>query len=269
MIPGKIVIAVAVCASLTACANFDVGQRAGYLVRQRVIVEERGYPVAGPAVRIPAGHMPPPGTCRVWYPDRPPGHQPPPGGCGELRHHVPPGAVLLGRPGVAAPSSIEPPGFAERPDATPPPAGARAPLAELSTDRRKPVARSEDPPAARRAADHALKMVGKPYRFGGSSPSAGFDCSGLVQFSFSQAGVSLPRTTAQQRYASRLIRPSNLRRGDLLFFERDGEKNSHVAMYVGNGYFVHAPSSGKRVRTDRLDSPYWRSHLSEVRRVQA
>ena len=121
--------------------------------------------------------------------------------------------------------------------------------------------------AAQRAAAYAVRMVGVPYRHGGASPSTGFDCSGLVQFSYRQAGVSIPRTTAQQRRASRLIRVSNLRRGDLLFFHQAGKGNSHVAMYIGDGYFVHAPSSGKHVRTDRLDSPYWRRHLSEVRRI--
>lgn len=121
--------------------------------------------------------------------------------------------------------------------------------------------------AAERAADFALRMVGIPYRFGGFSPSTGFDCSGLVQFSFRQADVALPRMTEQQRTASSRIPLSSLRRGDLLFFHLNGEKNSHVAIYVGNGYFVHAPSSGKQVRTERLDSPYWRSQLSEARRV--
>jgi hypothetical protein len=52
--------------------------------------------VAHSGVRVPPGHMPPPGKCRVWFPDRPPGHQPPPGHCGELRYHVPQGAVLIG-----------------------------------------------------------------------------------------------------------------------------------------------------------------------------
>lgn len=110
-------------------------------------------------------------------------------------------------------------------------------------------------------------MVGKPYRFGGASPSAGFDCSGLVQFSFQQAGIVLPRTTAAQLRASSPVRGSSLRRGDLLFFDQEGKKKSHVGIYLGEGKFVHAPSSGKRVRTDSLDSPYWRKHLSEVRRL--
>src|SRR6202165_3650613 len=127
-----------------------------------------------------------------------------------------------------------------------------------------PVARGD---AGGAAAIHALKMVAKPYHFGGSTPSRGFDCSGLVQYSFRQAGVALPRDTEQQRRASASIRVANLRRGDLLFFDQEGKKNSHVGIYLGNGKFVHAPSSGGQVRTDRLDSAYWKKHLSEARRV--
>ena len=121
--------------------------------------------------------------------------------------------------------------------------------------------------AADHAAVHAVKMLGKPYRFGGSTPSAGFDCSGLVWFSFRQAGVTVPHNTEKQRLASRPVRRADLRRGDLIFFDQEGKKNSHVGIYVGGGKFVHAPSSGKTVRSDRLDSPYWKKHLSETRRL--
>jgi len=116
------------------------------------------------------------------------------------------------------------------------------------------------------AAALAAKMVGKPYKYGGSSPSSGFDCSGLVQYSFRHAGVTLPHNTLQQRSASRLVKVSELRRGDLLFFDQEGKKNSHVGIYLGDGRFVHAPSSGKSVRNDALANPYWKKHLSEVRR---
>ena len=128
-----------------------------------------------------------------------------------------------------------------------------------------PVARVDARGAA--AADQALKMVGKPYRFGGSTPAKGFDCSGLVQYSFRQAGVALPRDTEQQRRASASIRVSSLRRGDLVFFNEGWRRNSHVGIYLGSGKFVHAPSSGGHVRTESLDSPYWKKHLSDARRV--
>jgi len=122
---------------------------------------------------------------------------------------------------------------------------------------------------AYRASTFAAQMVGKPYRSGGAAPASGFDCSGLVQFSFRQAGVILPRSAAAQRQAAARIRVSHLRHGDLLFFDLQGKRNSHVGIYVGDGQFVHAPSTGKRVRKDRLDSPYWRKHLSEARRFDA
>lgn len=123
--------------------------------------------------------------------------------------------------------------------------------------------------AGARAAAYALKMVGKPYRYGGASPSRGFDCSGLVQYSYRHAGVKLPHNTEAQRRLSKPIRRAELRRGDLIFFDEKGGDNSHVGIYLGDGTFVHAPSSGKTVRRDKLDSPYWRQHLSELRRVPA
>jgi murein DD-endopeptidase len=121
-------------------------------------------------------------------------------------------------------------------------------------------------PAADQAASLAAKMVGKPYKYGGASPS-GFDCSGLVYYSYKQAGVALPHNTAQQRAASRLVKVAELRRGDLLFFDQEGKKHGHVGIYLGEGRFVHAPSSGKTVRSDALSNPYWKKHLTEARRA--
>ncbi len=137
-----------------------------------------------------------------------------------------------------------------------------------ASKRDAPAARAEAiQSTASRAVHHALEMVGKPYRYGGSTPSTGFDCSGLVHYSFRQAGATVARSTGELRIRSRLIRVAELRRGDLLFFDHEGKKNSHVAIYLGDGDFVHAPSSTKHVRTDALDSRYWRKHLSEARRI--
>jgi cell wall-associated NlpC family hydrolase len=122
---------------------------------------------------------------------------------------------------------------------------------------------------AERAAGNALKMVGRPYHFGGASPTSGFDCSGLVHYSYRQVGLTLPHNTEKQRMAGKHIQKADLRRGDLIFFDQEGKKNSHVGIYLGGGRFVHAPSSGKQVRSDRLDSPYWKKHFSEARRVSA
>lgn len=130
-----------------------------------------------------------------------------------------------------------------------------------------PVARVDaSPGSSARAASVALKMVGKPYRYGGAAPERGFDCSGLIHFSYRQAGLSVPRSTEQQLRYSKAVGRSHLRRGDLVFFDQEGKKHSHVGIYLGDGRFVHAPSSGKQVRIDRLDARYWQAHLSAVRR---
>jgi cell wall-associated NlpC family hydrolase len=110
-----------------------------------------------------------------------------------------------------------------------------------------------------RAAMIALEQVGIPYRYGGATPQ-GFDCSGLVQFSYSRAGVSLPRTTGQLWSASTTVSEHDLRAGDILFFRIDG-KMSHVAMYLGDRRFVHAPQSGRSVSVGSLESPFYNAAL--------
>lgn len=120
---------------------------------------------------------------------------------------------------------------------------------------------------ADRAAGHAAKMIGRPYKFGGAAPASGFDCSGLVQYGYRQAGVSLPHNTDRQRSLGRPVKVDDLRRGDLLFFNQEGKRYGHVGIYLGRGMFVHAPSSGKAVRSDRVEAPYWKKHLSEARRL--
>jgi murein DD-endopeptidase len=115
------------------------------------------------------------------------------------------------------------------------------------------------------ASEIAASMVGKPYRYGGNTPQ-GFDCSGLVYFSFRRAGMDVPRSTESQRDKSRKVSTARLARGDLLFFNQEGKYSSHVGIYLGRNRFVHAPSSGKHVRLDSLADPYWRKHLVDTRR---
>lgn len=120
-------------------------------------------------------------------------------------------------------------------------------------------------PAAAHAAQVARAMVGTPYRYGGATPN-GFDCSGLVYFSYARAGLRVPRTSAALRRAARPVARHAMRRGDLLFF--DGlSKTGHVGLYLGDDRFVHAPSSGKRVQTARLDQGFFASRLSQVGRL--
>ena len=119
----------------------------------------------------------------------------------------------------------------------------------------EPVAQSRTS-VARQAAEIALRQVGVPYRYGGSTPS-GFDCSGLVHYSYQRAGKAVPRTTKQLWEATSAVDNENIRVGDLLFFRFDG-KMSHVGMYIGDSRFVHAPSSGKTVSVESLSSDYYR-----------
>lgn len=107
-----------------------------------------------------------------------------------------------------------------------------------------------------RAAAVALEQVGTPYRYGGATPT-GFDCSGLVHYSYRQAGHSIPRTTAAQWAELTPVDRRDMRAGDLLFFSVNG-KMSHVGLYLGENRFVHAPSSGRTVEIERLDSTYYR-----------
>jgi cell wall-associated NlpC family hydrolase len=108
-----------------------------------------------------------------------------------------------------------------------------------------------------RAADVALSQLGTPYRYGGASP-AGFDCSGLVHYSYTRVGKRIPRTTAGQWGALPPVSRRELRTGDLLFFSIDG-KMSHVGLYVGDGRFVHAPSSGRSVTLETLETGFYRN----------
>jgi len=119
---------------------------------------------------------------------------------------------------------------------------------------------------ARKAVAFAREAIGTPYRYGGDTP-AGFDCSGLVRYSYGRAGIGMPRATPAQRRATTLISVRSLRPGDLLFFDQEGKKASHVGMYLGDGRFVHAPSTGGRVRTDSFSADYWKKHFVEARRI--
>ena len=113
---------------------------------------------------------------------------------------------------------------------------------------------------------HALGLVGTPYRYGGNTPDTGFDCSGLIGYVYqSRAGSPPPRTVAQLDRWGQPIAAQSLRTGDLVVFGR-GRTPSHAGIYVGEGRFVHAPSSGGTVRLDRLDSRHWSKQNAAFRR---
>jgi cell wall-associated NlpC family hydrolase len=115
------------------------------------------------------------------------------------------------------------------------------------------------------AARTATQMVGVPYRYGGRTPD-GFDCSGLVFFSYSRAGITVPRTSRDQLRASTPIKLGDAAPGDLLFFS-EGSKSSHVAIYLGGGRFVHAPSTGRQVSIADMNNPYYREHFVRAGRL--
>lgn len=113
----------------------------------------------------------------------------------------------------------------------------------------------------------ALTQLGKPYRWGGDTPKEGFDCSGLVHYSYLQAGVEVPRTSLEQYRSSKAIRMSQLRPGDLIFFRLKSRRISHVAIYIGDNRFVHAPKTGKDVSFADLDNPYWKKYMAGAGRL--
>lgn len=125
-----------------------------------------------------------------------------------------------------------------------------------------------DPAAAASVMMRALGLVGTPYRYGGNTPESGFDCSGLVTYVYrDMLALNLPRTSRElAAIQGPKIASDRLATGDLVFF---GDKGNvwHVGIYVGEGRFVHAPSTGGTVRLDHLDGSYWRSHYTGAKRV--
>lgn len=115
------------------------------------------------------------------------------------------------------------------------------------------------------ALETARRMLGVAYRYGGTNPH-GFDCSGLVQYSYAQAGIRLPRTSQAIFRASRLVDPKEIQAGDVVFFTISSKKIAHVGIYAGRNRFIHAPSSGKGVSYASLKNPYWKNRLVAVGR---
>lgn len=122
-------------------------------------------------------------------------------------------------------------------------------------------------PLAREVVMLALTLVGTPYRYGGNTPEGGFDCSGLIVHVFQgAAGLTLPRTVAQLASVGSVVPGTQMRSADLVFFHATG-RFSHAGIYVGDGRFVHAPSSGGRVRVEAVGTRYWAPRLAVIRRI--
>jgi len=127
----------------------------------------------------------------------------------------------------------------------------------------------EEKAARESVIETALGQVGRPYRYGGDTPE-GFDCSGLVAYSYAEAGIQVPHSTASLRKAGSRIDLDEARPGDLLFYRFDRSPNAlHVAIYLGHGKMVHAPAAGKQVSVIHLDdSPWPERFLGAVRVIR-
>ncbi|HEY4316673.1 MAG TPA: C40 family peptidase [Herbaspirillum sp.] len=114
---------------------------------------------------------------------------------------------------------------------------------------------------------YALDLIGTGYRFGGKNPQAGLDCSGMVSYIYREAaGIKVLGSAADIAKRGREIDPSTLRPGDLVFFNTEHKPFSHVAIYIGDNRFVHAPSTNGHVRIDRLDNRYYAERYEMARR---
>jgi len=117
-----------------------------------------------------------------------------------------------------------------------------------------------------RVAVEAKSLVGFPYRYGGRGPKV-FDCSGLTSYVYARHGYKLPRRAKDQMTFGRWVPKRRLKPGDLVFFKVSWYGSYHVGIFLGNGRFVHAPRTGKRVEVQRLDNGYYKKRYYTARRV--
>nr|WP_156137266.1 C40 family peptidase [Tepidimonas taiwanensis] len=116
----------------------------------------------------------------------------------------------------------------------------------------------------------ALGLIGVPYRRGGNSAETGFDCSGFVRYVYANTlGLVLPRRAAEQAQATTPIAKDELRPGDLVFFNTMRRAFSHVGVYLGDGKFIHSPSTGDHVKISDMNDRYWARRFNGARRVDA
>lgn len=133
-----------------------------------------------------------------------------------------------------------------------------------------PVAEEVEQGRAQTLLKRGLALLGTPYRWGGNSPEAGFDCSGLVGYVFRTAlGIELPRISRDMARDGEQVERTSLVPGDLVFFGRRGKRVDHVGIYIGEGRFLHAPRTGRDVTVSELDTGYWARRFLQARRVAA
>jgi cell wall-associated NlpC family hydrolase len=116
---------------------------------------------------------------------------------------------------------------------------------------------------------YAMSLADTPYQFGGNSSDSGFDCSGYVGHVFRhELNVSLPRTSREISRVGVPLSQSELRPGDLVFYNTLRQPFSHVGIYVGAGKFVHSPKSGDRIRVEQMQLNYWVTRFNGARRIR-
>jgi len=121
---------------------------------------------------------------------------------------------------------------------------------------------------AQDVAGFALGLIGVNYRWGGDTPARGLDCSGLVRYVFQEVtGVTLPRTAKELSRIGESVSLTDLRAGDLVFFNTRHFAFSHVGLYLGDNRFIHAPSRGREVEVTTISSNYWQKHFDGARRL--
>lgn len=114
----------------------------------------------------------------------------------------------------------------------------------------------------------AMSIIDTRYKYGGNTPESGLDCSGFVRYVYKKAwGAELPRTSAAISEMGESVSSRQLIPGDLVFYNTRRRPNSHVGIYVGNNQFVHAPSTGGRVRLDSMSAKYWQARFNGARRL--
>lgn len=127
---------------------------------------------------------------------------------------------------------------------------------------------SRPPMPSSELTDYAQSLLGIPYRYGGSDPEHGFDCSGLVWHVYRRTlALDLPRSSLEMSHRGKLVEREELRPGDLVFFNTLHRKFSHVGIYLGSNSFIHAPSTGGNVRIEYLNSRYWQQCYNGARRI--
>lgn len=119
-----------------------------------------------------------------------------------------------------------------------------------------------------KVAQTAYSQRGKSYRLGCASPSAGFDCSGLVWWSYKKNGINIPRITTDQARVGCPVQRKDVKPGDIIVFKTSrSPRGLHTGLYYGNNTFVHSPKPGARVRLENMDKAYWKRCLVSIRRV--